>query len=186
MLLATLITIWVAWASSVWLALQSFSNKAPQKPTSRAGIYSYTLSREDRAEIPTGEWEVAFFNNKTLLASGTITVGGDAAQGLSDAIVVKGTIVHAKTRQPIRNALVVLLNEGIDAETYLNDPQDSDVYTSATTDARGKFVLNEPIERTAEHTWIIAAKGYKPIVEDALVIGDGAEDPLELTITLTK
>jgi hypothetical protein len=163
-----------------------FSNKAPQKPKSKSGIYAYTLSREDGEPMPDGEWEVGFFNNKTLLTSSTITVGGDEPAPTGDAISVQGTVKDTKTKKPIKGALVIVLNEGVTAEAFIDDPQDADVYTAATTNARGEFVLESTIERDVPHSWIIAAKGYKPIIEDEYVIGGEAEDPLELNITLSK
>jgi hypothetical protein len=165
-----------------------FSNKAPQKPSTRSNTYSYVISREDGEPVPDGEWEVGFFNNKTLLTSSTIMVGGDD-QGLtpdSDSITVQGTVTDAKTRKPIRAALVIVLNEGVTTAQFIKNPKDSMVFASAETDSRGQFVLETTIERSVAHSWIIAAKGYKPLVEDDLVVGDEAEDPLELNVTLSK
>jgi hypothetical protein len=165
-----------------------FSNKAPQKASSKPNSYSYVISREDGSPVPEGEWEVSFFNNKTLLASGAITVGGEgpAPTPEEDAVEVQGSVTDAKTKKPIKGALVIVLNEGVTAEAFVDDPQDEDVFASAQTDARGEFVLDQLVERTVEHSWIIAAKGYKPIVKDALVVGEDAEDPLILNVTLSK
>jgi hypothetical protein len=165
-----------------------FSNKAPQKASSKPNSYSYVISREDGSPVPDGEWEVSFFNNKTLLASGAVTVGGEgpAPTPEEDAIEVQGSVTDAKTKKPIKGALVIVLNEGVTAEAFVDDPQDEDVFASAQTDARGEFVLDQLVEKTVEHSWIIAAKGYKPIVKDALVVGEDAEDPLILNVTLSK
>jgi hypothetical protein len=168
-----------------------FSDKSPQKPSNRAGSYSYAISRDDGEPMHEGEWEVAFFNNKTFLASSMVMVGGEGTEvinsaGDSDAVTVQGTIIDAKTKKPLKGVLVVVLNEGVKSQTFLKNPKDADIYTSATTDARGQFVMETPVERTAAHTWIVALKGYKPIIEDDLVVGADAEDPLELNIALQK
>lgn len=165
-----------------------FSDKAPQKPKSRGGSYVYTISREDGEPVPDGEWEVGFFNNKTLLASGKITVGGepDPDDPVVQTVTVQGTVTDKKTKKPIKGALVIVLNEGVTVKAFLENPQDEDVFASAQTDARGQFALDQPIERDVEHSWIIAAKGYKPVAEDGVVLGDDVEDPLEMNITLSK
>jgi hypothetical protein len=168
-----------------------FSDKSPQKPSNRAGSYSYALSREDGEPMHEGAWEVAFFNNKTLLATSMVTVGDDGRESInsgveSDAVTVQGTIIDAKTKKPLKGVLIVVLNEGVAAQTFLKKPKDADVFTSAVTDSRGQFVIETPIERTTAHSWIVALKGYKPIIEDDLVVGADAEDPLELNIALQK
>ncbi len=165
-----------------------FSNKAPQKPSTRANSYSYVISRDDSEPIPDGEWEVGFFNNKTMLASSTVIVGGEdsSTAGVSASVTVQGTVTDAKTKKPIKGVLVIVLNEGVSAQSFIKSPKDSQVFTHASTDARGQFVLPDAIERSVGHSWVIAAKGYKPLVEDDLVVGDDTEDPLELNVTLTK
>jgi hypothetical protein len=165
-----------------------YSDKEPQKPSNRGDTYSFVISREDGEPVPDGEWEVGFFNNKTLLTSSTIVVGGDASgeEPITDSVTVQGTVSDAKTKKPIKGAVVVVLNEGVTAQQFLKNPKDSMVFVSATTDSRGQFVLETPIERSIAHSWVIAAKGYKPLIEDDLVVGDEAGDPLELNVTLSK
>ena len=165
-----------------------FSNKAAQKPGPRPGSYSYVLSRDSEEPMPDGEWEVGFFNNKTMLTSSTITVGGDASgvAPISDSVTAQGTVTDAKTKKPIRDVLVIVLNEGVSAQSFVRNPKDALVFARTSTDARGQFVFETPIERSVGHSWIIAAKGYKPLVEDDLLVGEDADDPLELNITLTK
>lgn len=63
-----------------------------------------------------GAWEVAFFNNKTLLATSMVTVGDDGREVIdsgveSDAVTVQGTIIDAKTKKPLKGVLIVVLNE---------------------------------------------------------------------------
>lgn len=165
-----------------------FSDKTTQKASNKEGSYSYTLFREDGEALPDGEWEVGFFNNKTELVTGAITVGGGGGEEPIDGepVTIQGTVTDAKTKKPIKGALVIVLNEGIAAEDFVEDPQDEDVYTAATTNARGEFVLENPVDREGTHSWIIAAKGYKPVLEDEVVIGADAEDPVELNIELSK
>src|SRR5262249_43322591 len=86
------------------------SDKEALRPSAQAGVYSFPLSSDDGGPLNEGQWEVAFYKDKTLLASGAVRVGGERR---SDGVAVRGTVRDDNTRKPIKGALVAVLKPGI-------------------------------------------------------------------------
>ena len=164
-----------------------FTDKEPLKATNSKGTYGYPLGTEDNSPLDDGEWGVEFYNNKTLLTSGTVQVGGESAGQTSSAVAVEGTVKDKKTKKPIKGAVILILKPGVTVQKFIKGGQkDSDVFTAAKTDSKGQFTLQDTLERNTEYSIIVAAKGYKPIGVDKFTIDDQQPDPLQLDITLTK
>ena len=164
---------------------QVYSDKEPLKASNTQGLYGYPLGTTDESPLDEGEWGVEFFNNKTLLTSGSIVVGDES--GTSETVNVVGTVKDAKTKKAIKGAVILVLLPGVTIQDFIdNDQQDEDIYTGAKTDSKGQYELESPLEREVEYSIIVVAKGYKPIGQDGLVIPADAEDPVELPITMTK
>jgi hypothetical protein len=176
----TIVTVFTLDGESV------FTDKEALKADTKKGSYAYPLSKKDESPLDPGEWGVQFFNNKTLLTSGTVTLGGDEPN--PDAgVTVQGTIVDKKTKKAIKDAYVFVLNPGVTLKEWVaaNYP-DTDVFTGAQTDSKGKYVLENKLERKQKYAVLMYAKGYKPVGMDSFTIGDKDPDPLELNATLTK
>jgi hypothetical protein len=164
---------------------QVFSDKEALKATNSKGLYGYPLSKNDNSAIDEGEWSVEFYNNKTLLNSGKITVGTAGQE--STAVTVQGTVKDAKTKKAIKGATVIVLKPGVTIQKFVSGGQkDKDVFTAGQTDSKGKFALANQLERNIEYSIIAVAKGYKPVGQDKFVIGDQDDNPLQLDITLKK
>jgi len=181
----TIVTVFTLNGESV------FTDKEPLKATNSKGTYGYPLGTEDNSALDDGEWGVEFYNNKTLLTSGTIMVGGEGGgQGTdqtSSTVAVEGTVKDKKSKKPIKGAVVLILNPGVTVQKFVKGGQkDSDVFTAAKTDSKGQFTLTDPLERNTEYSIVVAAKGYKAIGLDKFVIDDQQPDPLQLDITMTK
>ena len=161
-----------------------YNDSEQLKASNTRGTYGYPLSTTDESPMAEGEWGVEFYNNKTLLSSGVVVVG--ETEG-GDTITVIGTIKDAKTKKPIKGALILFLNPGTTVEDFVDGGQkEEDVYTAGKTDSKGQFELESPLEREVEYSVIVVAKGYKPIAQDGLSVDADEPDPLELNITLSK
>jgi hypothetical protein len=164
-----------------------FTDKEALKADTKKGSYAYPLSKKDESPIDPGKWGVQFFNNKTLLTSGTVVLGGDDSDDDNLGVTVQGTVVDKKTKKAIKSAYVFVLNPGVTLKEWVvAEYPDSDVFTSAQTDSKGKYVLESKLERKEKYSILIIAKGYKPVGMDNFTIGDKDPDPLELNATLNK
>jgi hypothetical protein len=159
------------------------SDKETLRPTNRAGVYSYPLSADDGSPLDEGEWEVAFYRDKTLLASGAVRVGGEQRTG---GVAIHGTVRDGNTRKPIKGALVAVLKPGISVKMFLDTGKESDLFASGTTDSLGQFSLNRPLARDTTYGLLIVARGYRPIARDDLRLGADDADPLSMDILMVK
>ncbi|HEY4687798.1 MAG TPA: carboxypeptidase-like regulatory domain-containing protein [Anaerolineae bacterium] len=161
-----------------------YTDKESLKASESEGFYAYPLGTTDGSPMDEGEWGVEYYNNKTLLTSGSIPVGGDEPL---DTVTVIGTVTDAKTKKPIKGAVILVLVEGVTVQDFIDgDQQEEDIFTGAKTNNKGQFELESPLTREVEYSVIVVAKGYKPIGQDGLVIPTDAEDPVELPITMVK
>jgi hypothetical protein len=142
------------------------------------------LFTKDDSPLEDGEYGVAFYINKKLIAEGTVIVGGYGPA--QEAVTVQGTVVDSRSGRPIRGAVVVVLNEGVSAEDWLKNGSDDDVFAFAETDSKGEFVLSKPIPVGVPHDFLAGAKGYRLVVEKGWTIEDATEDPLILEIKLVR
>ncbi|MFO7166666.1 MAG: carboxypeptidase-like regulatory domain-containing protein [Chloroflexota bacterium] len=163
-----------------------FADEETLQPSSSSDIYTYPLTAKSGV-MPDGEWGVTFLVNDVPVVSGQITVGGEATDTVADVVEVTGTVTDKRTRKPIRGALFVVLYPGVTIEQFADEDFNEElIYTSAVTDARGRFALEEPLERNVEYSVLVAAKGYKPVAQDGFVITDEDEDPVVLNVTMVK
>jgi len=174
----TIVTVWSYEGEAILTAEDR--PKADNKP----GNFSVSLFTKDDSPLEDGEYGVAFYINKKLIAEGTVIVGGDGQA--QEAVTVQGTVVDSRSGRPIRGALVVVLNEGVSVDDWLNGGSDDDVFAFAETNSKGEFVLSKPIPVGVPHDFIVGAKGYRPVVEKKWTIEDATEDPLILEIKLVR
>jgi len=163
-----------------------FTDQESLRASNSSGLYGYPLGTTDDSPLDDGEWGVEFFNNKTLLTSGLVTVGeGEGAIG--ETVTVEGTVKDKKTRKPIKGAVILVLQPGITVQDFVDRGQkDADVFTAAQTDSRGQFVLENPLERNVAYSIVVVAKGYKPLGVDGSIVDDEQPDPVQLDITMTR
>ncbi len=173
-----------------------FTDKESVKASTKKGEYVIAINNGEDP-IPAGNWGVEFYNNKTLLTSGEIVVGAACEEGDEgcdggnggdgDTVSVEGSIGDKRTKKGIKGAVFIVLNPGESLEEWIEagQPEES-VYTFASTDSKGKFVLEDPLERNQPYAVIAAAKGYKWTGSEEFAVSDEDEDPLVLNILLTK
>jgi hypothetical protein len=164
-----------------------YSDKETLKATNTKGLYSYPLGTTDGSPMDEGKWSVEFYNNKTLIASGEVQVGDASTNPSGNTATVQGTITDKKTRKPITNAIALVFVPGTTVQQWLDGGQQQEqVYTVGKTDSTGKFVLEKPLERNTTYSLLITARGYKPLGTDSFQISDTDQDPVDLTIRMTK
>jgi hypothetical protein len=159
------------------------SDKEILKASDQADVYAYPLSSDDGSPLEEGEWQVAFYKDKTLLTSGVVRVGGEQRSG---GVALRGTVRDGNTRKPIKGALVAVLKPGIAVKTFLDSGKESDLFASGTTDSLGQFSLSRPLARDTTYGLLIVARGYRPIARDDLRLGTGDADPLSMDILMVK
>jgi hypothetical protein len=177
---------------------QVFTSKDTPQANAQAGTYTYQLFKKDGSGLDDGDYGVEFYIGQSLLTSGTVTIG-DVVTNTTDVtntntttdtvtdVTVQGTVVDSKSKKPISGALLVVLNEGVDATQWLKDGTDADVMAFAKTDGKGQFELNNRIPVGTELPWIVGAKGYQTIVAQKLAIDPAqAQDPYVMTISLVR
>lgn len=162
-----------------------FSDKETLKSSNAAGLYGYPLGTTDDSPMDEGTWGVEFFNNKTLLTDSEIIVGEGGET--DDTVTVEGTVKDKKTKKAIKGATIIVLNPGVTVEAWVEgDQSEDDVFTAGQTNSKGQFTLEDSLTRNETYSLVIVAKGYKAIATDEFVIEDDVEDPVQLTITMTK
>ena len=165
-----------------------FSDKESLRSSNAGGLYGYPLGTTDGSPLDDGEWGVEFYNKKTLLTEGVVSIGeGGGGNDPSETVTVEGVVTDKKSRKPIKGAIIIILLPGITVQDWVdNDQSDEDVYTAGKTDSKGQFTLESPLEREVTYSIIVVAKKYKPLANDEFVIGADEEEPVQLTIKLTK
>ena len=165
-----------------------FSDKESLRSSNSSGLYGYPLGTNDDSALDDGEWGVEFYNNKTLLTDGVVSIGEGGGNNTADnTVTVEGVITDKKSRKPIKGAVIIILQPGLSVEDWIEDDQpDEDVFTGGKSDSKGVFTLENPLERETVYSIIVVAKSYKPLANDDFEIGPDEEDPVQLTIKMTK
>ena len=152
-------------------------------------LYGYALETRDGSPLSDGAWGVQYFNDKTLLTSGSVFVGnttGDPSQ--TTGVTVQGNVTDQASGQPIEGARIDVLNPGTQAEDFIrNGEPESDIFAVAKSDSQGAFTLNKKLARHTVYSVLAqaVAQGYKPIANNTFQILDDP-DPVSLTIAMTK
>ncbi len=167
-----------------------FSDKESLRSSSASGLYGYPLGTTDESALDDGEWGVEFYNNKTLLTDGEVIIGeggGGGEDPVDESVTVEGVVTDKKSRKPIKGAVILILQPGVSVEDWIdNDQSDEDVFTAGKTDSKGKFKLENPLQRETVYSIVVVAKSYKPLANDSFEIAADEEEPVQLTIKMTK
>ena len=172
---------------------QVLTDEASPKASTKGNTWTNSIFMKDESPLPNGEYAIEYYVGEDLLTSGTIIVGEESPDPDPDPdpepdadVTVEGTVVDAKSKKPINGALVIVLNEEVDAEAWLEDGSDEDVFAFAKTDSKGRFELDNRVPTGVAHPWLIGAKGYRTILEQEFAIEEGVDDPYVLNIALER
>ena len=111
--------------------------------------------------VPAGVYTVLVYvgasKNRPLAAEASVAVGTAVAEG---GVVVSGRITDADTGRGIPSASLILLKPGIDVDRWLLNPTSEAIYTFATANSRGEYVLPLPLQRGVRYGGVAFADGY--------------------------
>ena len=167
--------------------LTVFTDKEAIKPRNSAGLYAYALETNDGTPVSDGDWGVQYFNDKTLLTTGSVVVGSASTDpSQTSSATVQGIVQDQDSQTPIEGAVILILNPGVKSQDFIqNGQKDSDVYTAGKSDSQGAFTLEKKLVRHRVFAMIVAVAGYKSLGSDTFQVNDEA-DPVSITIGMTK
>jgi len=140
--------------------------------------------------LPDGAYRLDLYVKGEMVQSGNCTVGGEAPSPVPTPeppegdVEIQGRITDAETKKGIPDALFLVLQPGITVDAFRW--KEEQVYAMAESDRRGYFELPARLRREETYSWIITARGYKPILEDGITIAADVASPYELNITLQR
>jgi hypothetical protein len=168
--------------------LTIFSDHEAIPANTFASLYGYALETNDGSPIADGQWSVQYFNNKTPLTTGSVTVGAGSATDPSQGndVTVQGVVVDKNSQAPLEGAVILVLNPGVQLNDFLQNGQNqSDVYTAGKSDSQGNFSLQKKLTRHQPYAMIVTAQGYKPLGSQGFQVDD-QPDPYSITISMTQ
>lgn len=103
------------------------------------------------------------------------TPAGD--EPTDDGVLVRGTLVSADTARPIGGGYVLVLRPGMTVRKFGQSGGDPEmVETIGESNGRGRFQLQDRIERNQAHGVVVIADGYDPVADDDVTLA-AADDP---------
>ena len=156
--------------------------KRTLQASSSEGVFFYALTTPDGSALQEGKWRVAFYQGKTPLSTGEILLGGAADVDVAKQAVLQGTVLDARSGQPVAGGMVLVLNPGISVDEFARNTVRENVYVQTRTDDQGFFSMWKPLVRNEQYAMLIAADGYKLRGTDRLIITDEAASPVNLEI----
>jgi S1-C subfamily serine protease len=145
--------------------------------------------------IPDGTYRIDLLLNNVQLATAQAQVGigqlpiDQFAQ--ASGVNVQGMIIDATTLQGIPNVTLILISADYSVDEFSAAWDQSQVYATAITDSNGYFEIDRPLELSTEdnevaYSALVAADGYLPVSADGLEVDTSTENPLTMTIYLTR
>src|SRR5579859_382698 len=100
--------------------LTLFTDKEAIKARNTVGYYAYDLETNDGSPLSDGEWGVQYFNNKTLLTTGSVAEGNATADpSQTSTATVQGVVQDQAAQTPIVSAVILVLNPGVKSQDFL-------------------------------------------------------------------
>jgi S1-C subfamily serine protease len=108
--------------------------------------------------LPNGDYRIEVYAGKgyPLIDVANTTIGPVQ----SGDIKLKGKVVDSYTGKGIPGASFVILNPGVDLDTWIDNPTEEDIYSVAITDAKGNYALPDGLERLVRYPVVVVADGY--------------------------
>lgn len=138
--------------------------------------------------VPDGTYRMELLINNVLLGRIEIEIGiGQLPLDIiaqSEGVQLRGTIIDGMTQLGIPNITFLIISEDFSVDEFVGNT--NQLYAVATTDRNGRFVFDRPLRYDAPYSVLISAEGYLPIAADGVVVNEDTENPLDLTIYLTR
>jgi S1-C subfamily serine protease len=143
--------------------------------------------------VPDGAYRMDLYVGALQLASIDARVGIGQLPidrfALSSGAQLRGQVLDADTQQGIPGATFVLLSAEFSVEDFTwNQDQ---IYARAITDIEGRFEIDRLLEFSTEerpvpYSAVIVAEGYLPITADGLEVETTDENPVNMTVYMTR
>lgn len=138
--------------------------------------------------IPDGTYRMELFVNNTLLGEAEAEVGIGQLPidpfATASGVQLNGFIFDAETLEGLPGITFVLITEDFSVADFVWDFEQ--VYAIGTTDRNGRFQLDRPLQFGSPYSVVIAADGYLPVNADGIIVDEETENPVQVTIALTK
>ena len=119
------------------------------------------FNAEEGGSLPEREYGVSVFVGGTLRQVAFMRTAVQADQPAGSFNVV-GRVIDADTGDPIEFAFVTLLKPGTDLGTWFDNPDETQVASTAITDENGEYSTEPPVA-PAVYPFLIQAFGYQAI-----------------------
>ncbi len=137
-----------------------------------------TLALNNSAGLPNGDYHLVLTIGRQVVAEGSVVIGKKAEDTDSQ---VSGQIVDARTRRGIAGALVIALRPGVRTQDFVAQQKREMAYTSARTDANGRFALEQQLPKGQAYGLVVVAKKYEDLaIDSALRVGASAPENVQL------
>ncbi len=148
----------------------------------------YSAQIRSAGAIPDGTWGMQLLVNNVLLASAETQVGIGrlfidrfaSAEGLR----LRGRIIDGQSGVGLPGVNFVLITEDYSIADF--EWRQDQIFATAQTDRNGDFEVERLLQRNTLYSVIINADGWLPLAADAYRFDDGAPNPVELIIPLTR
>lgn len=142
--------------------------------------------------LPNGQFTLLLFAGDGLpqIAEVSTTIGGGGGGTVpptGGSVVVDGYVWDADTGNPISGAVVVILNPGVDVDAWLDSGTDAEIYTWASTDGSGYFVLPDALQRGVEYPAVAGAASLGYLTTTGyFLLEESDPNAITVDIELTK
>lgn len=134
---------------------------------------------EAESPFPDGHYTVLIYADTTQPIGEASTLVGAAV--VEDGVTLSGKITDADTGRGLANASLILLQPGVDMDSWLENPTDEAIYTSTTTNSHGEYKLPFPLQRNVRYEGVAFAEGYN---EEIGYLEYTAADPAQSIVNL--
>ena len=142
----------------VSLIARSWNDTANSTGGCRTARFTYSDGWPDDTYILTAEVD----SQRRQTSKMQVVVGGQPAP--VDGVLLNGRIVSSTTGAGVAGVMIYVLNEGVDAHSWINAKSDSDVAASTVTDANGAYVMPTAVIKGKTYPLVILTSGYQPWV----------------------
>lgn len=166
-------------------------NSKPEtwKGGSQGDCFSFSLSNGSDP-LPDGDYalQVSAGADQAKVAQAQTSIGkASPVNSPSGGVILTGQITDADTGRGIAGIFFAVLKPGVDPNTWVSNPDTSQILTYAVTDADGNYVMPDALPRGQKYGIVVGNNklGY-PSVTAALNIKSDAPDTVNLPIKLSK
>jgi serine protease Do len=140
--------------------------------------------------LPDGDYVLQLFTGSgpDKVAQSEVTIGGKTGPVNSGGgVTLVGQVTDADSGNTLSGIFVVALKPGFNPDTWINNPQDSQIYTYAQTDDNGVFQLPDELTRGQKYGMVVGNKnlGY-PSTTGYLTVKQDAADTVKITLKISK